>query len=707
MRISTSMRWLVVAVSAAMLLAVAAACSSETIEVPGETVVVEKEVTETVEVPGETVVVEKEVIKTVEVPGETVTKEVVKEVMVPGETVVVEKEVVKTVEVPGQTVVKEVVKTVEVPGQTVVVEKEVVKTVEVPGQTVVVEKVVVQEVPGKKYVTDPTTGKAVTAPEYGGTLTMSKSSGFPPTADPYHSTAWATHSLLHGVLEPLSIADWALDRDEFDWSSYAVPFFGLRGALAESWDISEDGLTYTIHIRPGIHWHDKPPVNGRELTAQDIEYNYHRMWGLGSGFNEPMAGSKGAGIGIESVTATDKWTVVFKLKEPNFAALHPIMVEHVAFILPPEVIKQHGDISDWRNFVGTGPYELTDWVQGTSITHTKNPDYWGFDEKYPQNRLPYIDKLVGLFIKEEATRLAGLRSGRIDFLGFPAGVSDIVSVDVLDSLRKTNPEIELLPWWDRSENGFAVNTTKPPFDDIRVRHAMQMALDLKTISDTYYKGTAMWQPQGIVGEAVKGYYTPFDEWPDEVRKSYAYDPERARQLLAEAGYLNGFETVWTTTSEGDSGYNEIAAGYLKAIGVDVEIRVLDRPQFLPLITEGDYGGMASVVQAFNSYPPLLRVFGHSTSIWNTPRFKDAELDAMIEAAESATSIADEQRLSIEADMYMMEKHTYVWGPKAGKYMAIQPWVEGYNGEVHFGPQNRLPIFARLWIDSELKEAMGY
>ena len=150
------------------------------------------------------------------------------------------------------------------------------------------------------------------------------------------------------------------------------------------------------------------------------------------------------GIGIESVTATDKWTVVFKLKEPRRAALHMIMVAYMSFILPPEVIKQHGDISDWRNFVGTGPYELTDWVQGSSITHTKNPNYWGFDEKYPQNRLPYIDKLEGLFIKEEATRLAGLRSGRIDFLGFPAGVSDIVSADVLDSLRKTSPEIVLI-----------------------------------------------------------------------------------------------------------------------------------------------------------------------------------------------------------------------------------------------------------------------
>ena len=141
-----------------MLLAVVAACArpGETVEVPGETVVVEKVVTETVEVPGETVVVEKEVIKTVEVPGETVTKEVVKEVMVAQatgrETVVVdEEEVVQgdredrcrsrgALERPGETVTVEVVKEVMVPGETVVVEKEVVKTVEVPGETVVVER---------------------------------------------------------------------------------------------------------------------------------------------------------------------------------------------------------------------------------------------------------------------------------------------------------------------------------------------------------------------------------------------------------------------------------------------------------------------------------------------------------------------------------------------------------------------------------------
>ena len=335
-----------------MLLAVAAACAGETVEVPGETVVVEKVVTETVEVPGETVVVEKEVIKTVEVPGETVTKEVVKEVMVPGETVVVEKEVVKTVEVPGQTVVKEVVKTVEVPGQTVVVEKEVVKTVEVPGQTVVVEKevvktvevpgetvvvtkevagperIVVKEVPGKKYVTDPTTGKAVSAPQYGGTMTVWGGSWVTQSAgDPYFGYTDVTI----GVVEKLGISDWGIDRDEFDFKTVFFPESFLIGRLAESWDISPDGLTYTFNIRKGVNWHNKAPMNGRPLTAKDVVYNFHRQLGLGdftdAGPNPNWPAANLKAIPFESITATDDSTVVMKLKEINLGALGFILLD--------------------------------------------------------------------------------------------------------------------------------------------------------------------------------------------------------------------------------------------------------------------------------------------------------------------------------------------------------------------------------------------
>ena len=562
----------------------------------------------------------------------------------------------------------------------------------------------------KKYVTDPSTGEVVSAPQYGGTFTYA-AVGAPPHTDPVMHGGAGT--VIAGVAEQLLIPNWAVDRDEYAFSSQYIPVELAVGQLAESWDISPDGLTYTFHIRQGVHWHDKPPMNGRELTAKDVEYNYHRVLGLGSGFTEPPGGYVGplASMTIfESVEATDKWTVVFKLKQPSPAALHSIMVDNQASILPPEVIKQYGDVKDWRNLVGTGPYELTDWVEGSSITYTKNPDYWGFDEKYPENRLPYFDQLQGLIIKEEATRIAGLRAGRIDFLGFPAHSSDILAVDIIESLRSTNPEIELLPWWDRAETTYSFDSTKPPFDDIRVRKAMQMALDLKTISDTHYKGTAMWKPQGSVGEGLKGFYVPFDEWPAEVKKGYAYNPEGARQLLAEAGYPDGFETVLNHFREFDLGYTEIVAEYWKEIGVDVEIRDLDRPQFIPLVTERAMEGIIMTIEGWN-HPNgglgVLRFRTHSTSIWDLANMNTPEIDAMIEEAETTTSIAEQQRLAQELDMLLIEQQYYVWGPKTGKYMAIQPWVKGYNGEVHFGAQHRLVIFARVWIDSELKEAMGH
>ena len=289
MRTSTSLRWLVVAVSAAMLLVAVAACGAETVEVPGETVVVEKEV--------------------------------IKEVQVPGETVVVKEEVVKTVEVPGETVVKEVVKTVEVPGETVVVEKEVVKTVEVPGETVVVEKVVVKEVEGDRYTRN-VWGELVEKPQYGGTIPVA----MPTTGEQFDTwyagatpDAWAPLVLDNKMGD----IDWALPRDEYDTTSgYYDPNF-ITGELAESWDISPDGLTYTFHIRKGVHWHDKPPMNGREVTAYDTEFSWQRALGLGE-FAE--AGPSPYMWGFtdqptESVTAIDKYTLVVKLHTPSLAAL--------------------------------------------------------------------------------------------------------------------------------------------------------------------------------------------------------------------------------------------------------------------------------------------------------------------------------------------------------------------------------------------------
>ena len=163
-----------------------------------------------------------------------------------------------------------------------------------------------------KYVTDPSTGKVVTAPEYGGTITFAQKEALQ-VAD---TVVYGPNSgAPSGILEKLAIADWATPRDKFDFQFLNVPTNTI-GSLAESWEQPDD-KTIIFHIRQGVHWHDKPPMNGRELTAQDIEYNFHRVLGMGSGFTEPSEWSLGdwEGVQVESITATDKWTVSFKLKE--------------------------------------------------------------------------------------------------------------------------------------------------------------------------------------------------------------------------------------------------------------------------------------------------------------------------------------------------------------------------------------------------------
>ena len=144
-----------------------------------------------------------------------------------------------------------------------------------------------------------------------------------------------------------------------------------------------------------------------ELTADDIKFTFDRLLALGD-FTEagPGAGLNLQTYNVESVEATDKYTVVFKLKSLILNALKNILTYHYTYILAPEVVEQYGDVRDWRNVVGTGPFELTDYVEGSSITFTKNPNYWGYDEKYPENRLPYVDELRALILKEKATILA-------------------------------------------------------------------------------------------------------------------------------------------------------------------------------------------------------------------------------------------------------------------------------------------------------------
>ena len=383
----------------------------------------------------------------------------------------------------------------------------------------------------KQYVTDPSTGKVVVAPQYGGTITYARASDWP------HADVYFHHhpgELVSGVVERLSIADWAFDRDVFSYRTTYLPDSIFRPHLAESWE-TPDATTIVFHIRKGVHWHDKEPMNGRELTAKDIEYNLHRYLGLGSGYTEPAAyyasWESTAQLPWESITATDEWTLVLKLTNADPGALGTILNSLLTFTYPPEVIEEHGDVKDWRNLVGTGPFELTDWTEGTSVTWTKNPDYWGYDEKYPENLLPYVDTLKALIIPDEATRMAALRSAKIDVLAHFLGGTQLSSTDQLDSLKKTDPELAMEPFSYRSLTSWPLNSSRPPFDDVRVCRAMQMALDLETINTLYWGGIADTTPQGWLGVGMQGYVTPFADWPEEVKGYYPMTRQGQKRCL--------------------------------------------------------------------------------------------------------------------------------------------------------------------------------
>ena len=551
----------------------------------------------------------------------------------------------------------------------------------------------------KKYVTDPTNGMVYTAPEYGGSLTYGASYE-PPNSDAMIGGIGAG-SAASGVVEKLGIANWGIDRSVNNLANEFLLVDHFTGALAESWDVP-DPQTYVFHIRQGVRWHDKAPMNGRELTAEDVVYNFNR-------WRTSDQNTRLDELPYESITATDRYTVEIKLQDPPLDVLLVLIDDNIAFMNAPEVIEQHGDVADWRNLVGTGPFMLTDWVEGSAITWAKNPDYWGHDEKYPDNRLPYVDEVVRLIMPDQATRVSAMRTGKIDYLAHN-GHGQFYTVDAVESLERTNPELRVNAYYFRAGESAGFNMTMPPFDDIRVRHAIQMAIDLDTINTTYYKGWMRPEPMGSI-QPFTGYSIPFAEWPEEVKQYYRYDPAGAEKLLDDAGYPRGadgirFKTADTVLNPASIGHHEIVQGYLAEIGVEVAIRQSDWPTFQASFQRSDYEGMGNWSQG-TPYRPLIILTGPSTGhASNVPGLSDPVYDALIEQLQVAATEEEYQRLGREADFWLVENHIFLWGGLNPWFNVTQPWVQGYDGDFYMGVWNKNAVYARLWIDQALKKEMG-
>ena len=557
----------------------------------------------------------------------------------------------------------------------------------------------------REMVRDPSTGQMILKPQYGGSIAVAWTHDAQMHTDTWYGSLH--RDVVSFFLEHLGMADWALDRDIFALKSAGyVPLSAVKPHIAESFEISPDGLTFTFHIRKGVHWHDKPPMNGRELVAEDIVFSFHRITGMGSGFTEksPHAANV-ANLPFESITAPDKYTVVFKLTKLDFNAFPTIYFDSQdgGWIYPPEVIEQHGHMQDWETAVGTGPWMLTDWVKGSAITYTKNPNYWGYDEKFPENRLPYLDEVKALIIPEYSTRLSALRTGKIARL-------TSVTFDEAQAIQKNDPE---LVWTTQPQHswGFAMDVRKPPFEDIRVRTAMQLALDLETMNNTLMGRLGDPTPYGIVGNEALGFYIPFEQWPEEIKDNYAYDPERAKQLLAEAGYPDGFKTQLDTTTTRpfymNLDHTQLAKDYWAQIGVDVELNIVEWSVMAARTNGHTYEGMTMGTRQQNWQPlTSIRLMSYSDAAWNQSGARDPVYDAMVETAENAGTREEMMELVKKADMYYIEQQWTIWGsPIPPGFAFWQPWMVGYNGENTLGGGNFHAFLSRVWLDADLREEM--
>lgn len=529
-------------------------------------------------------------------------------------------------------------------------------------------------------------------PEYGGTITFA--------ADSLELEFDPTFPMVifynPGYNESLFSHDWTLDRDTWNFQGYFVSEEYWKSGVAESWEWT-DPQTAVVSLRKGVYWHDKPPANGREFTAYDVQYHFDRMMGTGNGFTEPSVTGQSFATSFEKVTAIDDYTFTVKFKEPAVYLNSQSLFDPIAqqWELPEAV--ESGEINDWEKAAGIGPWVLTNYVANTSLELSKNPNYWDYDERHPENTLPYADEIKIVVIPDLSTKLAALRSGQIDYL------SDI-SWQQAESLNRTSPDLQQIQVLAMGPS-IILRVDHDPFNDINVRKAMNMAIDRPQIAEYYYGGTTDWHPAGLVAPSYEGWCYPYDEWTQELKDGYGYDPEAATELLAEAGYPDGFSTSIVAKSSDDLELLQIIKDQLNDIDIDMTIETMDPTTadnvFLALKHE-----QMAMYFSFMIHPPNTAVETYySTSPRNFAQSKDANYDALVDSFRAASSTEEAMQTVQEIDKYFLEQFWTLNICPTTNYTIFQPYLKGYSGEMIFW--ERSFYWSRIWIDQDLKETMGH
>ena len=518
------------------------------------------------------------------------------------------------------------------------------------------------------YRPDASWGAEAGTPKRGGIL---HARGWdPPHFDPHLTRAFMTHTALSFVYNKLL-------RHKVGPDVQPGTFI-VEPDLAERWE-SPDDTTYIFHLRQGVKWHNKPPVNGRELVAEDVKFSFDRFLTVPGNPERQLLEA------VDRVEVVDRYTVKFLLKEPFVWLLDILANAMCVWIVAPEVGEKYGDFKKVETAIGTGPFLLESYEPNVKTVFKRNPDYF-------RQGLPYIDGVEWLVVPDESTGLAMYRTGQLDT--GPGGNWSVRQED-LEALKKSHPHLRYQDMLAINSTTIWMRTDQPPFNDVRVRRAISRAIDRQALIEAVYlRG----EPSPAIGRGLAQWSLPIDQLGAGAQY-YQYNPKEAKRLLAEAGFAKGLKTQLTVSS----GYGrdlieatQLVQNYLKDVGIEVELKIQEYGAYQATTGQGKFDGMAmgpfAVAWEGDSalYGPYM-----PDQPRNRGHINDPKLTAMVQEQRRTKAPEARKQILIDFQRYAAEQQYYVYLFSVMITSSWQPYLKNFAHNLTFDYGSRV---AELWLD---------
>jgi peptide/nickel transport system substrate-binding protein len=441
--------------------------------------------------------------------------------------------------------------------------------------------------------------------------------------------------------------------------------------LAESWE-QKDDLTYSFKLRQGVRFHNVPPVNGRELTSEDVKYSIERQMTDQPGKFQHAYFFLGK---LASIQTPDKYTVVFKTKEP-YAPFINYIANPWTVIVAREVVEKHGDLQ--RHAIGTGPFIMQEYRREQEAVFVRNPNYF-------RKGLPYVDEVRLQYVIDPAAATAAFRGQQTDisYLEF----ADVPSIKSSNARVKVAEITTMFPIVLRTRPYDDQRPLKAPFTEKKVRQAIQAAIKQEEFIEIVRSGWGLTMT-GPIPTYRKPWALPASARPE-------FDLKKAKRLLAEAGYANGFETELIVGSPGDNVKSaQVAKDQLAKVGIQVNLKPMEMAQYYNKSYSYDYS--MSVHTALTGEEPeeAIRPYYGATATYY--RWGNKEIHRLID--EQAKILDQKKRVDMVHQIQRLllddAPNVFLYTPVA--HYGMQPWVKNYTVPINAYDQR----YEEIWLDGK-------